>query len=325
VQPEAAAPVRVNTIAEVFKKRPSTAAELSRTAPAVEKLATCAGTRQRVGTLPAAVWTAPRDHDISRFDAIFAAQRRQMVETPAFTVPSIERLRAQVGDRVRGASSLETAAQRLATGIFEAFDPGVVLARVFVTQPYGKVPAEVRAFVDSLSRSKGIAGLLRDDLPVLSLLGTRGTRPAWNERRHSKGHLGIPLAGARFVQSIPMLARLFQEIGMDLKWFDDTQPGLARRLVGGGFNGLFYVADARATVDSAGRHVITAQDFVTANDVKTVFGVGGAYLGGTMIAVIVFSREAVERPVVERFALLISPFKSATSDLVLSGRVFMGS
>src|SRR5262249_35850628 len=51
-QPGAAAPSRVNTIAEVWRKRPSTAAELSRTAPAVEKLAIRARTREGVGRLP---------------------------------------------------------------------------------------------------------------------------------------------------------------------------------------------------------------------------------------------------------------------------------
>jgi hypothetical protein len=238
----------------------------------------------------------------------------------AFTSASIERFRAQVGEQIRGAQSLEEAAQRFVHALYDELGASVVLARMFVTLPYGKVPADVRAFVASLAASKGIAA--KDDLPILALVGTRGARAAWNDRRQSEGHVGIPLAGAKFVQSIPMLARLFQEIGMDLGWLDEAKDGLARRLVGGGFNGVFYVEDARAAVDSAGRKVIAAQDFVAANDVKTVFGMGGVYVGGTMIAVIVFGKEKIERPIVERFAVLISQFKSATAEFVRTDRVF---
>ena len=68
--------------------------------------------------------------------------------------------------------------------------------------------------------------------------------------------------------------------------------------------------------------MITAADFVAAYDVKSVFGMGGAYLSGALTAVMVFSRLKVERSVAERFALLVSPFKAATSQLVSSERVF---
>jgi hypothetical protein len=248
-----------------------------------------------------------------------------MADATGFTGSSIEQFRARVGDALRGAGSLEEAAQRFISAIYDEWSTEIVLARLFVTQPHAKLPADVRAFVASLAASKGISHRLEDDLPVLALLSTRGARASWNDRSESQGHLGIPLAGAQFVRSIPMLARLFQELGMDLMWFDDAQPGLARRLVGGGFNGVFYVEDAASTLDQYGRHVITDKDFVAANGIKTVFGMGGVYAGGATIAVIVFSREMVERAAAKRFAVLISHFKSATSDLMFSERVFAAS
>src|SRR5262249_43266864 len=51
-QPGAGAPMRVKAIAEVLRRRPSTTAELSRTAPPVENLAIHAGTCHGVGKLP---------------------------------------------------------------------------------------------------------------------------------------------------------------------------------------------------------------------------------------------------------------------------------
>jgi hypothetical protein len=56
----------------------------------------------------------------------------------------------------------------------------------------------------------------------------------------------------------------------------------------GGRNGTFYVQDARTAVDSLGRHVIAARDFAQEFAIRTVFGMGGAYVDGTMAVAIFF-------------------------------------
>ncbi|MFH0940065.1 MAG: hypothetical protein V1899_12410 [Planctomycetota bacterium] len=55
--------------------------------------------------------------------------------------------------------------------------------------------------------SKNIAHLVKNETLVLSLMGTRGDEPAWNDRRSSAGHIGIPLASADFINKIPMMIR----------------------------------------------------------------------------------------------------------------------
>ena len=90
----------------------------------------------------------------------------------------------------------------------------------------------------------------------------------------------------------------------------------------GGFNGVFYVADAATARDSQGRFIIPAQDFVAKYGVKTVFGLGGAYLGGALAACIVFAGEQLPRQQAERFAGLATPFKAATAELVRSRQYF---
>src|SRR5262245_29447282 len=86
-----------------------------------------------------------------------------MTDTEGFTPASIDRFRLQVGDKLRGARFLEEAAQRFVWAVYDAFSPAVVLARLFVTQPYAKLPANVRRFVGSLASSKRIA--VGGDLP----------------------------------------------------------------------------------------------------------------------------------------------------------------
>lgn len=82
------------------------------------------------------------------------------------------------------------------------------------------------------------------------------------------------------------------------------------------------MADAARASDSLGRLIIPAQDFVAANHIVSVFGQGGAYVDGTIVASIFFTREALSRTDAERFAPLASMFKSRTSRLVAAGRLF---
>ena len=86
--------------------------------------------------------------------------------------------------------SVESAAQALASSLYEALPDSIVLARVFVTVPHGECPASIRAAVAGV---EGIDALT----PLLVLLGTRGRRPEWNSRHQSRGHAAIPLISAR--------------------------------------------------------------------------------------------------------------------------------
>lgn len=101
--------------------------------------------------------------------------------------------------------SVESAAQTLASSLFEALTDSIVLARVFVTVPLGECPASIRRHLESV---EGIDALT----PMLVLLGTRGRRPEWNSRHQSRGHAAIPLISRERVGEIPMIARLLAEL-----------------------------------------------------------------------------------------------------------------
>jgi hypothetical protein len=229
----------------------------------------------------------------------------------------VKEVRAGVENR----RSLASAAQALADTVFPAFEESLALVRVFATVPFGELPAFNQGLVRDLLRERR-ASPVADGTPVLSLMGTRGLKPEWNDRLSSRGHTGIPLASAEFVGAIPMIARLLFEFGLEIVGLDGGGARIVRAKVGN-LSGMFYVADARTETDEAGRLIISAQDFVAENEVRTVFGFGGAYmLERSYVAVILFAREAIDPEHARELAPLSSALKAATMRLVAEGRFF---
>ncbi|HEY6723072.1 MAG TPA: hypothetical protein VI197_03545 [Polyangiaceae bacterium] len=234
-------------------------------------------------------------------------------------------LARDVQRHTRGAPSLESAAQAFTQLLCNTFPHDIVLARVFVTVPYGTLASDVRAAVDALTQQTGIRDRMRPDTLVLSLLGTSGAEAPWNDRKRSAGHAGIPLATSDFIDTIPMVARLLRDLGVGLDWIDARDTSIVARSLGSS-SGLFYVQDAGVAVDHLRRKIIAAQDFVARYGVKTVFGLGGGYLGtSSYLASIVFCKTEIERAKIEPFMGLVNRIKVSTNDLVTQGRLFTSS
>lgn len=236
---------------------------------------------------------------------------------PAAWTKTLDALRGEVGKT----AALEGAAALVSRELYDTFSASTALARVYAVVPYRDLDARVRAFVDDLASQTSQLDRLTPATPVLTLLGTHGAKEEWCDRTRSRGHLGIPLVSAEFVQAIPMVARLLKELGVDLSWLDAAPDVNARRLLGG-FNGVFFVDDAASARDHLGRLIIPAQDFVEEQGVKSVFGMGGFYPDNTLIAIIVFAREHLKRSQVERLTSLISLFKGETFGMVRARKFF---
>ena len=166
------------------------------------------------------------------------------------------------------------------------------------------------------------AGTVEDRTPVLALLGTAGREQAWRDRRMSVGHRAIPLLGAAFVRGIPMIAKLLADLDVSLASLDAGLALDTRQLLGGK-NSSFFVADARSTEDDQGRRVVPNRAFVDAYGVRTVFGMGGSYVDGTLAVAVVFTSEVIDRLLaVDRFLSLIANFKMATGKAFARGHVY---
>ena len=122
------------------------------------------------------------------------------------TSSAITELWARVEPRVQKSKFLEEAAQELASALRTEFQESAVLARVYFTVPFDRLPPTNKAFAQKLAESAGAVSELKATTPVLSLIGTSGQETDWNDRRNSKGHMGIPLISSAFVDAIPMIA-----------------------------------------------------------------------------------------------------------------------
>jgi hypothetical protein len=227
----------------------------------------------------------------------------------------------QIEANARSAGSLQAAAQACAEQIYRHYSDSLVLFRIYATLPYADLPPEIDSFVRGITDAHAMTPMLQPSSIMLTLLGTAGVQPEWNDRLQSRGHLGIPLMSASFVANLPMVAALMKDMGIDLEWLDRQDSSFVVKAVGR-IARVFFVSDARTVTDDQGRKVVPAADFVEAHGVRTVFGLGGAYLDGTFLAMILFTRETLEKRQAEAFQPLLNYFKMGTMGAVMEHRIF---
>ncbi len=236
---------------------------------------------------------------------------------------SINNLWNGVYRSLKESTSLQEAAQLLVDACFEEFKESLVLVRIFATFPYAKLPDFNRRFARNLAAEMGHEDELTDTTPVLSLLGTRGVEPEWNDWTKSEGHLGIPMLSRESVQGIPMMAQMLKDLGLGLDWLS-VPEGNEIAESRGHTGGVFLVPDAKTSTDAQNRKIIPGQDFVEKYGVKTVFGNGArsAVQSNEFIVSIFFTRQSLDKNTAHRFNSLLYLFKTITSTLVESGRLY---
>jgi signal transduction histidine kinase len=130
----------------------------------------------------------------------------------------------------------------------------------------------------------------------LTLAATAGEQAAWNDVRLSRDHRAIPLSTPKSVEQFPMIARLLDQLGVEVGGVIRPSPDF---LISETDAGVFYVPEA------LGSPYIPAQDaFVIPFGIKSVVGFGGLLPDGRLFAVILFSKVAISRDVAELFGYL---------------------
>jgi hypothetical protein len=244
-----------------------------------------------------------------------------MTRISDFQISELSSLKERMQGELNEVKYLQAAAQRCVKRIYSEFEESLVLVRFYVTIPYHQIPDKDKEFVKSLSSKFQLENLLKDKTYVLSLLGTYGQEAGWNDRYKSQGHLGIPLLSANFVESIPMVSRLMSDMKIGLDWLENQNTDIIIKSLGN-MARLFYVKDAVTTVDDKNRKIVPATDFVNKYKIKTVFGLGGCYLNGMFISMIIFTKEEIDKPVVEQFMTLINTIKAATMDTAMNNMIY---
>lgn len=212
--------------------------------------------------------------------------------------PDIDRCSAVLDALIGEAASTEAAAAATCRHFAEALaggegQPACVMARAYVTHPYGGLPPDLQRWA---KRAFGTVAITPPEpgMRCLVLLASVGDEPEWNDRRHSKGHQAIPLPSPHVVQRAPMIARMMREFGLDI----DRMARPATRLTSapGETEGVFHVESA------AGSPFIPAQaGFVDRYGIASVLGFGGLLPSGELFCIILFTRVQVSGSAAERF------------------------
>ena len=183
--------------------------------------------------------------------------------------------------------SMEAAAQRIAETLFhelcdEEGKPACVLTRLFVTLPVDLLEASLKKRAVARLPVKERADCSK--VMCLTLLGSMGVEPAWTNRQGSSAHAVIPLMRPEDLGQLPMIAKLLEQLQIEpsLVLEPQSHPSVPIEPQ------LYQVFHLEPTDGAA---PLPAQaEFVQRYGIDSVFGFGGLLPGGSLFAVLMFSR-----------------------------------
>lgn len=224
-----------------------------------------------------------------------------------FTVGAMLRAGIAVRRIVRGADSLEAAATLVVRYLYdhcadsETGERSCALVRFYKTHAYGELEPEQQLFAERLLGEKSTDDAMR----CLAMLATAGDEPEWNSRHESASHQAIPLPSADIVRRAPMIARLIEDLGLDIEAVvsghsTPVRIGEARTY------DVFHVEDAVGSP-----HIPAQREFVLRYGIASVVGFGGLLRSGELFAVILFSRVRIPKASAARFRAIALDVRSA--------------
>ncbi len=180
--------------------------------------------------------------------------------------------------------------------------PAFALVRMFQTTGFADLDEKRKKIAIELS-----GGVQPDpQTRCLTLQGTAGVEPAWNDRRRSKAHQVIPLPNVAAVEKLPMIAHLIRQLGFDV---DGILEGQEQLLMDRYETSVFHVTKA---LDSP--YIPAQEEFVIPNKIESVVGFGDLLPSGDFFAVICFSRV----PISDQIAALFSHLSISTKLALLA-------
>ena len=206
-----------------------------------------------------------------------------------------------------GASSAQEVAQRIASYLYrqlgndETGRQDCALVRCFLTRAYRELDPQ------SQDCAKQVLGRAPNssDMKCLTLIGTAGERPEWNERDRSRRYRSIPLAGKQVVSQFSMFSQLLQQLGLELDSKAQPDSDLLVDWVEQPLN-VFHVREAK------GSPLVPAQEeFVIPFGIESVLGFGGVLPSKELFTVILFSKQKISRKTAELFKPLALSVKLA--------------
>jgi hypothetical protein len=213
------------------------------------------------------------------------------------------------------ASSLEEAAQTIVTYLHYELRDGrsnaraCALVRFFVTRSFARLEPDLRARARQLLGDEPETAGMK----CLTLVGTAGMRPAWNQRTASVNHGVIPLGSEAMVRRSPMIAQLVNQLGLEVSALLQPDPTLLVDLEQKSYN-VFHVAEARGSP-----YVPAQEEFVIPCGICSVIGFGGMLPLGCLFTVILFTTIPITRETADLFRPLALSVKLAVLPFAAGG------
>lgn len=239
----------------------------------------------------------------------------------SYSLAQLSSLRTELKERGSSRSHLREAGAAILDRLVAEFSDSIVLARLYVTVPHGFLPEREQGFARRIAGERRLSDKLTPDTIVVTLLSTRGRRKEWNDPATSRRRLAVPVLNEISFDDIPLIGRLLGETKLGEEW-SHKQETLAKFETAGGLAQLLYVPDARTMRSSNGRMAVVDQGFVADNDVRTVLVLGGSYLNGMVVVLVLFTTELLTGEQSARYTPLVNTIKVATMKHVMAGKLF---
>jgi hypothetical protein len=243
-----------------------------------------------------------------------------MAALRTYSLEDLSHLRNELRTLAEDCPTMQSAGQRCISRLYEEFEESVVLVRLFATLPFAFLPAREQAFARRVADKKGLLPSLNEDTIVVTLLASRGSSPQWDDPGNSRDRLAIPLLNASCLDVIPIVGRVLSGAITEVPWLTKQETLLMRESMGK-MSQLILIEDARTARSGDGHSLVSAEDFVKANGVRSVLALGGKYLNGTALALILFTRETLTEDQVSKFTTIINTVKSATMKVVMDCKI----
>ncbi len=244
----------------------------------------------------------------TRSDASAGPDGPRAADLAAFDVGAMVRLVAAVRGLALTCSSVEAFAQQVSELLWARFwsagGSQTALVRFYGTTRADRLPSPEQDYLRAHAGPDWAP-----ETTCLALLGTAGTLPEWNDRLRSRDHRVLPLVDAEQIASMPMIAALLQQLGVDGAALASGEPDVLLKSTDGTCR-IFYVAQA------AGSALVPAQDFVRDHGIRSTVGFGGSLPTGEVFAVVMFCGVDVPLESAELFETVALAIRLAALDML---------
>ena len=182
------------------------------------------------------------------------------------------------------------------------------------------MPEREKAFARRIATERGLAEALGNDATVVVLAASRGKKPEWNDWARSRDRLAVPLLTPECLEPIPLVGRVLGATVSDLPWLK-RQETLIMTETTGKMSHLVLVEDASTTVTSSGAKAVPDQDFVADHGVRSVMAMGGRYLNGASLVLVLFTTESLSEEQATKFPTIVNTIKTATMKTVMATKM----